>query len=171
MREASSLPACSSVSLKPQNAALPSRASTPSIETRDTPARFLDRAGVRNAFAARRASAAAKRVMARQSEPGRLLEQVRIDRRVIDRRIGQRQSAGLVEHDGIGLSDAFDGVAAVEDDAGAEQLARSDHLHRRNGQRDGAGTGDDEHGDGGDDRECSEAPAISQPMQVSAAAV
>ena len=49
--------------------------------------------------------------MARQRKPGRAFEQLGIDVvGIVDTRLGQRQRAGLVEHDGVDFGDALDRV-------------------------------------------------------------
>ena len=93
-----------------------------------------------------------------------------IARGIGDARLGQRQRAGLVEHDSVGLGQPFDGVAGIEDDAGAEQRAGSDHLHGWNRQRQRAGTGDDQYGNRRDDR-VMQPRAGDQPADPVSAAV
>ena len=63
----------------------------------------------------------------------------------------QRQRARLVEHDPVDLGQPLDGVAGIEQHAGAEHRARYDGLHRRDRQTERAGTGDDENRNRGDD--------------------
>ena len=87
-----------------------------------------------------------------------------------DARLRQRQRAGLVEDHRVDFGQPLDGVAGIQDHAGAEQRAGRHHLHRRDRQRQRAGTGDDQHRDRRDHaRHARDAPAISQPISVSAA--
>ena len=67
---------------------------------------------------------------------------------VRQRRLAQRQRAGLVEHDRVDLGQPLEAVGGLDQHALAEQPAGRGHLHGRHGQRQRAGTGDDEHGDG-----------------------
>ena len=71
--------------------------------------------------------------------------------RVHDLEFGQGQGAGLVEDDTIGLGEPLDGIARVEQDAGAKHRAGRDRLHGGDRQPERAGTGDDENGNAGDD--------------------
>ena len=94
-----------------------------------------------------------QRMPARQRQPRRHLQQIGRDlRRIGDARLRQRERAGLVENDGVGFRQPLDGIAGVEDDVGAEQRAGRDYLHGGNCQRQRAGAGDDEDGDGGHHR-------------------
>ena len=68
------------------------------------------------------------------------------------RRFAQRQRAGLVEHDRVDLGQSLQPVGGLDEHALAEQPAGGGHLHGRHGQRQRAGTGDDQHGDGGRQR-------------------
>jgi len=49
------------------------------------------------------------------------------------------------------MGEPLDRVARIEQHAGAEQRARRHHLHRRHGEPERAGAGDDEHRDGVDE--------------------
>ena len=107
-----------------------------------------------------------ERMPARQRQPRRHFQQVGFDaRRIDDARLRQRQRAGLVEDDRVGFGQPLDGVAAVENDAAAEQRAGSHHLDRRNRERERTRAGDDQHGDRGHQRVMHDAPAISQPAE------
>src|SRR5512137_245665 len=56
-----------------------------------------------------------ERMPARQGEPRRLLKQIRVKRGgVDDARLRQRQRAGLVEDNGVNLSQPLDGVTGIE---------------------------------------------------------
>ncbi len=47
-----------------------------------------------------------------------------------DVEVGQRQCAGLVEHDGVDIGDALDGIAGIDQHAGAEHGTGHHRLHR-----------------------------------------
>ena len=80
-------------------------------------------------------------------------EIVRIDvRRVGEHGARQGQRAGLVEHDPVGLGQTLERLAGIEDQAVAEERAGRDDLNRRNSEAERAGTGDDQDGDGDDER-------------------
>ncbi len=49
----------------------------------------------------------------------------------------------------VRLGQAFQPVGGLEQHAALKQAAGSDNLHRRHGKPERAGTGDDQHGDGG----------------------
>ena len=49
---------------------------------------------------------------------------------------------------GVDVGEPLERVAGIEHHAVAEHRARRDHLHRRHGEAERAGTGDDQHGDG-----------------------
>ncbi len=92
-------------------------------------------------------------MMARQREPAGELEDVGGDVGGIHHfEIGQRQRAGLVEDDVIGLGQPLDRVAGIQQHAGLEHRAGGDGLHGRNGKPQRTGTGDDQHRDAGHDR-------------------
>ena len=58
------------------------------------------------------------------------------------------QGSGLVEHHPVDGCQAFQGGAAFDKDSGPHQAPRGDYLDHRHGQAQGAGTGDNKHGDG-----------------------
>ena len=68
-----------------------------------------------------------------------------------DVELRQGQRARLVEHHMVDFGQPLDGIAGIEQHAGPEHGARDDGLHRRDRQPERAGTGDDQHGDRGDD--------------------
>ena len=114
---------------------------------------FLDGARIRTALAGRPRQRRCERMAARQRQPRRAFEHIGVDGDgLIHARIRQRQCAGFVEHDRVGFGEPFDCVTAVENDAAAKQRACGDHLHGRDGKRNRARTGNDEHGDGDDNR-------------------
>jgi hypothetical protein len=51
----------------------------------------------------------------------------------------------------VDFGQPLDGVASIEQDAAFEQCPGRHRLHGRNGKSERAWTGDDEHGDAGDD--------------------
>ena len=58
----------------------------------------------------------------------------------------------------------------IDDQTGTEQRTGRDHLHGRDRERQRAGTGDDQHRDGDDDRIMQRGALASQPAAVNAAA-
>ena len=78
----------------------------------------------------------------------------------------QRQAFGegarLVEHHRVHFRHPFEGGGALEERAPLHQPSRGDHLHRRHGEAEGAGTGDDEHR-GGDQQRRLPVHAAQQP--------
>ncbi|MBA7640637.1 hypothetical protein ES703_48308 [subsurface metagenome] len=90
---------------------------------------------------------------ARQRQPAGEIEHVGWNGLGIDDvEVGQGQCACLVEHDGVDLGNTLDGIAGIDQHAGAEHRASHHRLHRGNGEPERAGTGDDQHGDRGNDR-------------------
>jgi hypothetical protein len=57
------------------------------------------------------------------------------------------QRAGLVEHHGVDLGQAFEGVAGFDQHTLGEQDARSDHLNHWNGETERTRARDDQQGD------------------------
>ena len=118
MKDAAPSPAASCfVSLRPQNSALPRRASSPSIMARTPSARLLDGAGDRDCVRApSSANAAASGWWLESASRAPRFEQVGVDLGAsLDARLGQRQRAGLVEDDRVDLGKPLEGVAPVED--------------------------------------------------------
>ena len=74
---------------------------------------------------------ARKGMSARQGETGGRLEDVRVLRIADEARLGEGEGAGLVEDHGVGLGEALQGVAAVEEHAVAEERAGRRDLHGR----------------------------------------
>ena len=119
----------------PQKAGLPSRASLPSIIAR-TPWPGSSIAPDTARARAPRARPPPPADGGSTGEPRGRFQQVGIDRGgIVDARLRQRQRSGLVEDDGVDLGEPLDGVAGVEDHAGAEQGAGRHDLHRRDRQR------------------------------------
>ena len=72
------------------------------------------------------------------------------------------QRAGLVEHHHVGPGEPLQRGRRLEQHAAAHQPAAGQHLHRRHGQPERAGAGDDQHGDGVEQRRLpGAAPAAS----------
>jgi hypothetical protein len=61
-----------------------------------------------------------------------------------------RQGAGLVEQDGVDCPHPLQGQPVLDEDAGAGGEGARQRDHQRDGQAEGVGAGDDEHGDGSD---------------------
>ena len=62
-----------------------------------------------------------------------------------DRRPALGEGAGLVQHDGVELAGALQGLAVADQDAHLRRAAHADHDGDRRGQPQGAGTGDHQH--------------------------
>ena len=126
----------------------------PSIDDRpNTVTRFFDRVFIGAAVLRHPRHGGGQRMMARQGEPARRLQKIGTHVAGIDHAHGgQGEGAGLVEDDGIDLRQALEGIARIEEHAGAEEGTGGDHLDHGHGERQRAGAGDDEHGDGGDER-------------------
>ena len=62
--------------------------------------------------------------------------------------LGQR--AGLVDHDGVDLLQPLERFRVLDQDAQARAAADAHHDRHRGGKAQGAGAGDDQHRDGGD---------------------
>ena len=85
-------------------------------------------------------------------------KRVGVDRAAVDQpRLAERESAGLVEDDGVDFGEAFQRAAILDHDALLEQAPRGNDLHHGNGEAERAGARDDQDRDG--DRE--------RPMDVS----
>ena len=67
-------------------------------------------------------------------------------------RLASGQRAGLVEDDRVDAGELFERRAVLQHDAAAEQQAARHDLHRRHGEPERAGAGDDQHGDAGHQR-------------------
>ena len=62
--------------------------------------------------------------------------------------LAQGEGAGLVEDHGVDLGQTFERRCRFQENSPSEQIAAGHHLHGRHGEAEGAGAGDDQHGDG-----------------------
>ena len=67
---------------------------------------------------------------------------------ILQHRAADGERAGLVEDGGVDLGQALQRIAGFDQDAALEQAPRRHDLHRRHGQAERAGTGDDQKRDG-----------------------
>ena len=70
-----------------------------------------------------------------------------------DPRLALGERAGLVEHDRPDRAEPLERLGVAEQDAGLGALARADHDRGRRGEPERAGAGDDQDGDGVEQRE------------------
>jgi hypothetical protein len=115
----------------PQNDGRPSLTASPSMKTR-TPCPVLRPRPRATIWRWRRAPPPRRPDVACECKPSGKREHFRRDARGVDNvEFRQRQRSGLVEDDPVDLGKPLDGIARIEQHAGAEHRARHHRLHGR----------------------------------------